>query len=173
MNINIELFKKLIEEIQELSELENKPLEARMNKFNEEYGEFSAEIIKLFGYTQKDFIYDDLIKEGIDSLIVHLSIILKLCTSLNIDFNEFLSAGIEKNIKWREKIPQYKGKVNICECYQKYLKIPKYDRLICYNIYDLGLYVQTGMAIIKPHPHRHYTFKEFCDLKIYNKFTND
>lgn len=173
MNIDIELFKKLIEEIQELSELENKPLEARMNKFNEEYGEFSAEIIKLFGYTQKDFKYEDLIDEGADALIVLLSIILKLCTSLNIDFDEFLSAGIEKNIKWREKIPQYKGKVNIYEAYQEYLKIPKYKHLVPYNIYDLGLYIQTGMSIMTPHPHRYYTFKEFCDLKIYNKFTND
>ena len=111
--INLELLKKVINEVEELSLLENKPLEGRIIKFNEEYGEFSAEIIKLLGYTYKPFDLPHLIEEGSDALIVLISILLKLCATLNIEFNQFLEIAIEKNQKWRNKIPEYKNESRI------------------------------------------------------------
>lgn len=115
MNINLELLQKVINEVEELSILENKPLEGRIIKFNEEYGEFSAEIIKLLGYTYKTFDRQHLIEEGTDAGIVFLSIILKLCKLLDIEFNEFLEIAVVKNQKWRDKMPHYTNDTRLLE----------------------------------------------------------
>ena len=116
MNINLELLQKVINEIEELSILENKTIERRIIKFNEEYGEFSAEIIKLLGDTYKPFDLQHLIEEGTDALIVFLSIILKLCKLLDIEFNEFLEMAEIKNQKWRDKMPHYTNDTRLLEC---------------------------------------------------------
>lgn len=59
--------------------------------------------------------------------------------------------------------------------YLQYLNFPKWNRMNAENIYNHDWYIQTGMSIKSPHPHRHYTFKEFilqCDKKqdLYDKF---
>lgn len=105
--MDIKLLEKIINEIQELSELENKSLERRIIKFNEEFGEFNAEVVKYLGDTPKPFDLPHLVEEGTDSLIVMLSIILKVCKIFDLSFNAFLYEAIRKNEKWREKIPNY------------------------------------------------------------------
>jgi hypothetical protein len=60
--------------------------------------------------------------------------------------------------------------------YLEYLKLPKATVTNKNNtIYEKGWYIQTGCAIVSPHPHRHYTKIEFAywcgkDATLYNQF---
>ena len=51
---------------------------------------------------------------------------------------------------------------NFEKMYEEYLKMPfgniRNDKD---TIYEKGWCVQTGMSIVSPHPHRHYTLNEF------------
>lgn len=58
--------------------------------------------------------------------------------------------------------------------YEEYLKLPK-SGFSETELYANGWYIMTGMSIIHPHPHRHYTFLEFVywcgkDENLYNRF---
>lgn len=69
---------------------------------------------------------------------------------------------------------------NVLEAYERYLKIPL--ALITSdnneeNIYDLDMCVVTGLGIVYPNPHRHYTLLEFAywlgkNEKVKEKFFN-
>lgn len=48
-------FKNIVEEIKMLNELETKPTEFKIVKFNEEFGELCAEIIKKSKHSNKPF----------------------------------------------------------------------------------------------------------------------
>lgn len=97
----------IIREIRELNTLDNKSIAERVLKFDEEFGEFSAELCKVVGISPKPYDRDHLLEEAADSLQCHLSIILDICTKLNIDFEEILQYILIKNQKWRSKIPLY------------------------------------------------------------------
>lgn len=99
--------KLILHEINELNNLDNKSIPERVLKFDEEFGEFSAEMCKLVGITHKPFDREHLIEEAADSLQCHLSIILHLCDVLKIDFSEILKMIEVKNQKWRNVIPKY------------------------------------------------------------------
>lgn len=61
--MNIE---NIIKEIKELNSLDNKSIGERFIKFNEEFGEFSAEVGKLVGITHKEFDKEHLKEEMAD-----------------------------------------------------------------------------------------------------------
>lgn len=93
---------------------EPKGIAERVVKFNEEFGEFNAEIIKMLGLTYKPFDRQAIIEEGADALQVLLSIILTVCEEKDIDFDEFIVALQKKNKKWESKIKDYK--INETQC---------------------------------------------------------
>lgn len=101
------IFSDLIKEIEELNELDNKSIAEIALKFNEEFGEFSAELCKVIGISHKPYDRDHLLEEAADSLQCHLSVILRTCKSLNIEFIDILKTMSIKNEKWRSKIPLY------------------------------------------------------------------
>ena len=86
---------------------EPKGVAERVVKFNEEFGEFNAEIIKMLGLTYKPFNRQDIIDEGADALQVLFSIILTICQEKDIEFYEFIDAMDKKNKKWESKIKDY------------------------------------------------------------------
>lgn len=104
---NIFIFDEIIKEIRELNRLDNKSIPERVLKFNEEFGEFSAELCKVVGITHKPYDEPHLIEEAADALQCQFSLILHVCEILNIDFNNILEEILIKNNKWRSKIPEY------------------------------------------------------------------
>ena len=107
---NIFIFDEIIKEIKELNDLDNKSISERVLKFNEEFGEFSAELCKVVGITHKPYDEEHLIEEAADALQCQLSLILDICNIMNIDFNNILEEILIKNSKWRVKIPEYTNK---------------------------------------------------------------
>lgn len=59
---------ELLKEITKLNELDCKTITEKFIKFNEEFGEFSAEVVKMLGLTQKPFDVDHLVEEAADTL---------------------------------------------------------------------------------------------------------
>ena len=111
MKSNI-LFGLIVEEIQELNLLDKKTIPQRVLKFNEEFGEFCAEICKTEGITHKPYDEAHLKEEMADALQCQLSLSLDMCKAKGIQFSEILEMIIIKNQKWRSKIPEYKTKHN-------------------------------------------------------------
>lgn len=101
------MIEKLLEEIKYLNDLDQKSIAERVVKFNEEFGEFSAEIVKVLGITHKPYERELLIEEAADALQCQLSLILSLCQKLNISFEEILVKMKSKNEKWKSKISNY------------------------------------------------------------------
>lgn len=98
---------ELIKEIHEINQIETKELPVKIMKFNEEFGEFSAEVLKLLGYTYKKYNKDELLSEMADTLQCLLSIYLDICQNHDITFHEILIKMGEKNEKWKTKISAY------------------------------------------------------------------
>lgn len=98
-----------LQEIQELNHLDNKTTLQRLLKFNEEFGEFAAELGKLEGITHKEYNVEHLVEEMADSLQCHFSLMLDICERENIDFLNIIKTIKFKNQKWRSKIPEYKN----------------------------------------------------------------
>lgn len=101
------LITSIINEIEDLNALDGKSIGERFIKYGEEFGEFSAEVAKAVGITQKPYDQDHLIEEAADTLQCLLSIMLDVCEHKQINFWEILHKIPEKNQKWRSKIPQY------------------------------------------------------------------
>ena len=74
----------ILDDIKYLNGLETKSLEAKVLKFNEEFGEFSAEVVKLLGHTYKKYDRDHLLEEMSDALQCLLSIYLDIEERTNI-----------------------------------------------------------------------------------------
>jgi hypothetical protein len=72
-------FNKIVEDIERLNDLDSKSITEKVLKFNEEFGEFSQELIKLLGFTHKPFDEEHFVEEAADSLQVLLSIQLMSC----------------------------------------------------------------------------------------------
>lgn len=98
----------VIEEIRRLVKLENKTLEQKCLKFNEEFGEFAAEIIKFLGLTHKEYSREHLLEECADVQQVLLSIFVDIEQKTGITIEEIFETIPEKNTKWLMKISQYK-----------------------------------------------------------------
>jgi len=107
MKIEIE---KIIEEISELNKLDGKKFLERFIKYNEEYGEFSAEVCKLIGITQKPYDKDHLIEEMADAIQNQLSVYLNVCEIGNFLIEDVFNEILVKNQKWRECYPKYTNK---------------------------------------------------------------
>lgn len=100
----------ILDDIENLNEIETKPLEAKFMKFNEEFGEFTAEALKFLGHTYKEYDKEHLTEEMADALQCLLSIYIDLGKKTGIDImNDILPEVIKKNQKWEDKISQYKS----------------------------------------------------------------
>ena len=158
--------KKLIEKIQELNKLEDKPLAERMVKFSEEYGEFSAEVIKLLGFSHKPFDAAHLKEEMADTLIVLFSIYSQLFNIVDFNMEDVLNEAEVKLVKWKNKIPYYTE--NRDKSLNWYAKIKaerkKYYRVCNINTYQ-GLwydYQGTFTGLI----HNDFNFCSNSELKM-------
>lgn len=100
-------FTEVIEDIKRLNDIDTKSIPEKVLKFNEEFGEFSQELIKLLGFTHKVFDEEHFVEESADSLQVILSIQLAACKIKGIDFNRVLDKVLEKNKKWEAKSKEY------------------------------------------------------------------
>lgn len=100
-------FEVLIDEISRINNLDGRQIHSRFIKFNEEFGEFSAEVIKMLGESPKPYDEEHLIEESADALQCLLSIILHVCKTKNIDFQTILNEMFSKNIKWEHSINNF------------------------------------------------------------------
>lgn len=55
------------------------------------------------------------------------------------------------------------SELSLLELYEKYLLLPLATVIKPSVLYDRHYIVQTGMSILPPDPHRHYTFDEFVE----------
>ena len=100
-------FDKILEDIPRLNALDTKTIPEKVLKFNEEFGEFSQELIKLLGFTHKPYDEEHFIEESADSLQVLLSIQLAACKLKGISYSKVLDALLVKNKKWEAKSKEY------------------------------------------------------------------
>ena len=103
-------FEDIFNEIKKINEEETKTLAFKLLKFNEEYGEFNAEIIKMLGQTYKKFDEKDLKSEMADTLQCLLSIYNNIFEQTSFNMEDVLDEIKVKNKKWEEKIKDYKNK---------------------------------------------------------------
>ena len=96
----------VLQEIKELSELEQKQVPEMFIKFNEEFGEFAAEVMKMLGYSAKHKHYDEehLIEEMADAMQCLLCLYLKICNDKNILIEQVFETITVKNKKWKTVI---------------------------------------------------------------------
>ena len=99
--------KEILEEIKELNGIDGKTLPERVLKFNEEFGEFSAELGKFIGITHKPYDKPHLIEEMADAMQCLCSIYVDVCDKADFTMEDVFNEITEKNKKWREKAPQY------------------------------------------------------------------
>lgn len=99
---------ELYNEISNINKVEIKPTETKFLKFNEEFGEFVSEYIKLKGYSYKEFNKEAIIEEMADTLQCLLSIYADIEKETGITLKDILLTIHIKNKKWLEKISQYK-----------------------------------------------------------------
>ena len=104
MKIELE---KILEEISELNKVDGKKFLERFLKYNEEYGEFSAEVCKLIGITQKPYDKDHLIEEMADAIQNLFSVYLNVCEIGEFSIEDVFEQILVKNKKWRECYPKY------------------------------------------------------------------
>lgn len=123
-------FKKVIDDIERLNGLDSKSIPEKVLKFNEEFGEFSQELIKLLGFTHKPFDEEHFVEESGDSLQVLLSIQLAACRLKGIDFERILDKVLEKDKKWEEKMKEYTRNNTCVKCGQP---SPHYVCNECHN----------------------------------------
>lgn len=97
----------ILKEIQELNHLDGKNLLERMLKFNEEYGEFAAEVCKMQGISHKPFDQPHLKEEMADAMQNLFSVYLEICELQGFNMNDIFAEVLVKNKKWREKAPLY------------------------------------------------------------------
>lgn len=103
---------KIISEIKELNGIDGKTLTERGLKFNEEYGEFCAEVCKFVGITHKPYDREHLVEEMADAQQNLFSIYLDICQKTDITMEEVFDTILMKNKKWREKAPLYTKNIN-------------------------------------------------------------
>lgn len=99
--------KEILEEIKYLNSVDGKVLTERFVKYNEEFGEFSAEVCKMIGITHKPYDEDHLKEEMADWIQNVYSISLDICEKQGFDIEEIHDKISEKNKKWNEKYPLY------------------------------------------------------------------
>ena len=99
--------KKAIQEIRDIGKLDPTCLEQKVMKFNEEFGECNAEILKLLGYSSKNKPYDKdhLIEEMADTLqnLLYIFIDIEDKTGISLE-NDILPTLFKKNQKWETNV---------------------------------------------------------------------
>lgn len=106
-----DLFSTIVDDIARINGLDGRSIPERFVKYNEEFGEFAAEVIKMIGSTQKPYDEDHLVEESADALQCLISIMLDVCKKKNIDFTRVLETILLKDKKWEAKIKEYTCKV--------------------------------------------------------------
>lgn len=102
-----EVWQTIIEEIEDLNQEDTKNLPERVLKFNEEFGEFAAELVKYVGITHKPFDQAHLLEEAADSFQCLMSIFIHAFQKTGISMDAFQKEIFKKNHKWREKSKEY------------------------------------------------------------------
>ena len=105
--IEEDFFHKIFTDIDRINKLEQKDIAYKFIKFNEEFGEFSAEFLKFKGFTYKTYDKEELVGEMADTLQVLLSIYNQIGEETGITLDEILEKIVIKNIKWENKIKDY------------------------------------------------------------------
>ena len=100
-------FDSLLNEVRKINKLEPKSLAIKLVKFNEEFGEFSAEIIKALGESPKPYSKIELTNEMADVLQVILSIYDTIDKKYGITIDDVFAAMKTKNEKWKSTINKY------------------------------------------------------------------
>lgn len=113
MNKHQIIFGQILQDVSRMNRIDTKTISEKVLKFNEEFGEFSQELIKLLGFTHKPYDEEHFIEEAADSLQVLLSIQLAACELKGIEFYRVLVALLEKNKKWEAKSKEYTRDANI------------------------------------------------------------
>ncbi|MCK9576710.1 MAG: MazG-like family protein [Candidatus Pacearchaeota archaeon] len=104
----------ILDDIERLNKLETKPIEAKFMKFDEEFGEMTAEALKYLGHTYKPYDKEHLKEELADALQCLLSIYIELGEKTGIDIvNDILPEILHKNKKWEAKIKEYQNNINV------------------------------------------------------------
>jgi hypothetical protein len=106
-NRSQELFGIILHSVSRINRIDTKTIPEKILKFNEEFGEFSQELIKLLGFTHKPYDEEHFIEESADSLQVLISIQLAACELKGIPYVKILEALLEKNKKWEAKLKEY------------------------------------------------------------------
>jgi NTP pyrophosphatase (non-canonical NTP hydrolase) len=101
-------FYEILKEIKDINKLETKGLKDKLLKFNEEYGELNAEVIKKLGLSYKEYDENHLKEEMADTLQCLLSIYEQIFTETNITFQDILDEIRVKDKKWLDNIEKYK-----------------------------------------------------------------
>ena len=102
-----DLFEKVYNDIVEINKSETKSIPDKIMKFNEEFGEFNAELIKMRGESYKEYSEDALKSEMADPFQVLLSIYTEIFKLTNITIESLLEEVIIKDKKWLEMIKDY------------------------------------------------------------------
>ena len=100
-------FEQMYESIKDINKQEIKPVEVKIIKFNEEYGEMCAEFLKFKGYTYKEYNREEFCSEMADTLQVLLSIYSNIEEETGITLKDVLTEINFKNQKWLTKIKEY------------------------------------------------------------------
>ena len=103
-----ELIKFILKDIEYLNSKETKIIERKFIKFNEEFGEFSAEVVKMLGDSYKPYDKEHLVEEMADALQCLLSIYVDITKQTEISIVDgVLPSILVKNEKWSQKIEHY------------------------------------------------------------------
>jgi len=100
-------FEEILKEIRSINESETKGLKDKILKFNEEFGEFNAELIKKLGLSYKEYNEDDLKSEMADTLQCLFSIYEQIFKETNLNMEDILKEIKVKDKKWLDNIEKY------------------------------------------------------------------
>lgn len=104
--MEIDIYSTLCE-ISSLNNKDNKALTERIVKFNEEFGEYNAEVCKLIGISHKPYDKEHLLEESADFLQNTFSVLIETCKHAGFTMEDVFENIKVKNKKWKEKIPLY------------------------------------------------------------------
>jgi hypothetical protein len=99
--------KKILEDIKRINRIEVKSIDLKIIKFNEEFGEFCAEYLKMIEHSSKPADKEHLIEEMADALQCMFSIYLHIEDEFHISLDkEVFPQILEKNKKWENKMKE-------------------------------------------------------------------
>ena len=96
-----------IDDIIRLTKIEPKGIKEKVLKFNEEFGEFNAELIKYFGLSSKPYSREHLVEECADVLQMLISLFCSIEAETGITLTEIAKEILVKDKKWEDSLNRY------------------------------------------------------------------